>query len=63
MAKAERRAQSCTTDKEKWDAHERAWADPILYELMEPERMRQEAQMLNAIDRVCMFIGSEAGNY
>jgi hypothetical protein len=63
MAKAEKRAESCSTDKEKWDAHERAWADPILYELMEPERLRQEAQMLNAIDRVCMFIGSETRNH
>jgi hypothetical protein len=35
---------------------QRAWRDPILWDLTEPERMRQKAELLKAIDRVCMLI-------
>jgi hypothetical protein len=39
------------------------FADPVLYELMTPERDRQYALMLAAMDRVCDLIVSirEAG--
>ena len=32
--------------------------DPVLYELLEPERRRQQTQMLKAIDRVCELVES-----
>ena len=53
--------KACRTDKEKLDMVERATLDPILHELIEPERLRQKAEMLNAIDRVCSLI-QEAGS-
>jgi hypothetical protein len=30
--------------------------DPVLHELLEPERLRQTTEMLKAIDRVCMLV-------
>jgi hypothetical protein len=39
----------------------RAWRDPILWDLTEPERRRQSAEMRKAIDRVCRLI-HEAGS-
>jgi hypothetical protein len=36
-------------------------ADPRLYELLAPERRRQQAEMIKAIDRVCEVIERERG--
>ena len=43
------------------DIMRRANLDPILSELLEPERVRQKNEMLRAIDRVCVLI-QEAGS-
>jgi hypothetical protein len=53
--------KACRTGKEKMDVIHRAALDPVLHELMEPERVRQKAEILKAIDRVCMLI-HEAGS-
>ena len=37
---------------------ERVIVDPVLYELLEPERRRQQTEMLQAIDRVCELVES-----
>jgi len=47
--------------KERIALWKRARLDPILSDLIEPERMRQKAEMVKAIDRVCMLI-HEAGS-
>jgi hypothetical protein len=47
--------------KERMALIERARLDPILSDLIEPERLRQKTEMLKAIDRVCMLI-HEAGS-
>jgi hypothetical protein len=31
-------------------------ADPVLHELLEPERQRQKKEMLKAIDQICKLI-------
>ena len=48
--------KTCRTAQERMELRERAQRDPILYQLMQPERRRQQAEMLKAIDRVCMLI-------
>ena len=53
--------KTCRTAQERMELLERAQRDPILYRLMEPEQLRQKAEMLKAIDRVCMRI-HEAGS-
>lgn len=40
------------------DIAECVQVDPVLYELLEPERRRQQTQMLKAIDRVCELVES-----
>jgi hypothetical protein len=45
--------RACRTTEEARNVDERQSVDPILSELMEPERMRQKTEMLKAIDRVC----------
>ena len=47
--------------KERMALIDRARLDPILSDLIEPERLRQKTEMLKAIDRVCMLI-HEAGS-
>ena len=42
--------------KERMALSARARLDPILSDLIEPERLRQKTEMLKAIDRVCMLI-------
>ncbi len=51
-----RRRRACPTNKEKMDEFVSPFVDPVLRELLEPERLRQRAEMLKAIDRVCMLI-------
>jgi hypothetical protein len=53
--------KTCRTPQERSDLIERAQRDPILLQLMAPERLRQKAEMLKAIDRVCMLV-QEAGS-
>ena len=52
--------KTCHSAEERMDLIERIQRDPILYELMEPERQRQKAEMLKTIDRVCILV-QEAG--
>lgn len=60
-AKVPELLKACRTGKERMDVIHRAQLDPLLYKLMEPERVRQKTEMLKAIDRVCMLI-HEAGS-
>jgi hypothetical protein len=54
--------KGCHSGKEKMDALHRAALDPVLRELMEPERLRQKSEMLKAIDRVCMLIEAQVAD-
>jgi hypothetical protein len=48
--------KSSRTRDEARDMMDRVQHDPILSELLEPERVRQKNEMLKAIDRVCRVI-------
>ena len=38
------------------------FVDPVLYELLTPERLRQAGEMVKAMDRVCAVIGNARNN-
>jgi len=54
--------EACATSKDAINlSRELMWEedpfqDPVLRELLKPERRRQKTEMLNAIDRVCLLI-------
>ncbi len=50
------RLRAARTSKERMDVIHEADRDPVLSELIEPERRRQKTEMLKAIDRVCMLV-------
>ncbi len=55
LAEAQKLFKTCRTGQERLKLLERAQRDPLLSRLMEPERLRQQAEMLKAIDRVCIL--------
>ena len=56
LANYRRRREARLLSKETIDKYDDPYMDPVLRELLEPERLRQRTEMLKAIDRVCMLI-------
>jgi hypothetical protein len=56
VANCLRRREGCPASQETIDESDNPFVDPVLRELVEPERLRQRTEMLKAIDRVCMLI-------
>ena len=51
-----RRQEANPTSKQTVHAFDSPFVDPVLRELVEPERLRQTTEMLEAINRVCMLV-------
>lgn len=56
VANCIRGREACPSSKETIDQSDDPFVDPVLRDLLEPERVRQKTEMLKAIDRVCMLI-------
>lgn len=56
-----KREQACRTKEEREELSCEVFGDPILHELILPERLRQRAEMLKTIDRVCTLIDGASG--
>ncbi|HEY1788726.1 MAG TPA: hypothetical protein VGJ73_11245 [Verrucomicrobiae bacterium] len=50
------REEAIDSLRTKGEIDRRFLLDPILHELLEPERMRQKREMRKALDRICMLI-------
>ncbi len=51
-----RQRRACPTSEKQMDESDSPFVNPALRELLEPERLRQKAEMLKAIDRVCCML-------